>query len=49
MKKEKWTLPADIEAESMIPVASSALAEVAGCVLLCKEAIACWARRRAAL
>ena len=40
MKKEKWTVPAEIELEYKIPAGSTAVAEVAKCVQYCKEALA---------
>lgn len=40
MRKEKWTFPADIELEYPIPPGSNSVAEVAKCVLFCKEALA---------
>ena len=40
MRKEKWTFPAEIELEYMIPEGSNAVAEVAKCVAYCKQALA---------
>ena len=40
MRKNKWTVPADIELEYRIPEGSNAVAEVAKCVQFCKNALA---------
>lgn len=40
LKKEKWPIYADIELEYKVPEGSTAVAEVAKCVQICKEALA---------